>query len=304
MATLMNPQVDFVFKNIFGSEKHPKVLISLLNAIFGFTNDSPKRIVKVKIDNPTIHKEYLEDKYSVLDIKATVNDGEIVNIEMQIKNQYNMKERSLYYLSKIFESQLETREIYTNLKRCVVICIMNFNMFNELDNRFHRSFLFKDTVTAEVLSNLMELHYIELPKIKNLKFEPNINDLLTDWLLFLTNPESEVISMLKKKVPEIKEAISILDILSKDKEAREIYQKRQFAILNNNTNLAGAKAEGKAEGIAEGKAEGIAEGITKGEQKEKRDTAKAMLQRGLSDEMIHEITKLSFEEIKQLRSSK
>ena len=28
---LLNPKIDFVFKKIFGSEKHPGVLISFLN---------------------------------------------------------------------------------------------------------------------------------------------------------------------------------------------------------------------------------------------------------------------------------
>ena len=30
---LLDPKIDFVFKKIFGSEKHPRVLISFLNAI-------------------------------------------------------------------------------------------------------------------------------------------------------------------------------------------------------------------------------------------------------------------------------
>ena len=29
---LFDPKVDYIFKNIFGSEKHPKILISFLNA--------------------------------------------------------------------------------------------------------------------------------------------------------------------------------------------------------------------------------------------------------------------------------
>ena len=32
MRGLLDPKVDFVFKNIFGSPKHPKILISFLNA--------------------------------------------------------------------------------------------------------------------------------------------------------------------------------------------------------------------------------------------------------------------------------
>ena len=31
-TTLFEPKVDYVFKNLFGSEKHPRILISFLNA--------------------------------------------------------------------------------------------------------------------------------------------------------------------------------------------------------------------------------------------------------------------------------
>ena len=61
---LMKPKIDFVFKSIFGNEKHPKILISFLNAVFGFSGD--KKIVKVKIENPNIDKDEIEDKYSIL----------------------------------------------------------------------------------------------------------------------------------------------------------------------------------------------------------------------------------------------
>ena len=37
--TLLNPKIDFVFKKIFGSEKHPGVLISFLNAVLKPKNE-------------------------------------------------------------------------------------------------------------------------------------------------------------------------------------------------------------------------------------------------------------------------
>ena len=53
-----------------------------------------------------------------------------------------------------------------------------------------------------------------------------------------------------------------------------------------------AKKEGKAEGLAEGKAEGRAE--------EKQEKARKMKVLGLSNEMIHQVTGLSVEEIETL----
>ena len=42
---LLDPKVDFVFKNIFGSEKNPQILISFLNA----TLRPKSKITAVKI---------------------------------------------------------------------------------------------------------------------------------------------------------------------------------------------------------------------------------------------------------------
>lgn len=53
------------------------------------------------------------------------------------------------------------------------------------------------------------------------------NDLLVDWLLFISNPEGEETKKLQEKVPEIKQAMEVLEMLSHDKKAREIYEKRQ-----------------------------------------------------------------------------
>ena len=104
---LLDPKIDFVFKKIFGSEKHPRVLISFLNAILKPINP----ISNVEIRNSDLEKEFLDDKFSRLDIKARTNKNEIINIEIQLKNEYNMIKRSLYYWSKMYEEQLNEGEI-------------------------------------------------------------------------------------------------------------------------------------------------------------------------------------------------
>ncbi len=112
MSYLLSPKVDFVFKKIFGNEKHPEILISFLNAVI-----KPQSLIKsVQIRNTDIDKEYLSDKYSKLNIKALTDKGEYVNIEIQVKNEYNMIKRSLYYWSKLFESQIVEGDDYDKLE--------------------------------------------------------------------------------------------------------------------------------------------------------------------------------------------
>ena len=61
---LLSPKVDFVFKNIFGSEKHPKILISFLNAVM-----KPKDLIKsVEIKNSDIEKGIRNIAKNLLDI--------------------------------------------------------------------------------------------------------------------------------------------------------------------------------------------------------------------------------------------
>ena len=120
---ILSPKVDFVFKRIFGNENNPRILISFLNAVI-----KPKDLIQsVQIMNNDIDKESIEDKFSRLDIKAKTNKNELINIEIQIKDEHNMVKRSLYYWSKMFEGQLTEGQNYDKLAKTICINILNFN---------------------------------------------------------------------------------------------------------------------------------------------------------------------------------
>ncbi|MEL7597601.1 MAG: Rpn family recombination-promoting nuclease/putative transposase [Clostridiaceae bacterium] len=77
---LLDPKVDFVFKNIFGSEQNPEILISFLNA----TLKPKNKITSVKIKGTDIAKQFIEDKYSRLDVKATTIDKEHFSVTVNV----------------------------------------------------------------------------------------------------------------------------------------------------------------------------------------------------------------------------
>ncbi len=285
---LMDPKVDFVFKSIFGNEKKPEILISFLNAVFGYKGEN--EIVKVKVENPNIEKEDIDDKYSILDIKATANDNTVIDIEIQISNQYDMIPRTLYYLSKLIEGQLKEKGKYTSILKSVTINILNFKILKE-NKRVHNSFVFKEKETNEVLTDLAEIHFLEIPKLEEQE-KLDMEDLLNDWLLFIENPESEAIEMITKKVSAIKEAKETLKVLSLNKEARIVYESRQRA-LREKESILGAAEEAKKEGSIEGIKEGIKEGKFK--------IAMKMLSKGKTIEEIVEMTELSRDEIEKLK---
>lgn len=236
-AGLMDPKVDYVFKMLFGNEKYPVLSISFLNAVFGYSDKggAHKRITSIKIENPNINRTMIEDKYSILDIRATLSTGEIINIEIQVKSPGSMTSRLLYYLSKMFGGQLCEGEDYDKLKKCISIAVLDFNLIELESKDFHNKFTFRNQDNL-LLSDSMEVHTIELPKLAK-QINLDKNDLLVDWLLFISNPEGEETKKLQAKVPEIKQAMEVLEMLSHDKNAREIYEKRQQSLHDKTSAL-------------------------------------------------------------------
>ena len=282
---ILSPKVDFIFKKIFGNEKHPRVLISFLNAVI-----KPTDLIKsVEIKNTDIEKEHIEDKYSRLDIKATTNNGEYINIEIQVKNEHNMIKRSLYYWSKMYEGQLKKSENYSSLSRTICINVLDFKYLK--NENFHNCYRLKEKNTNEELTDVIELHFIEIPKLRKLDNSEEISDMLEAWITFIENPTSEIVDKLEMSSDEIKEAKEELIKLSGNDKERERYEKRFESLLEQNSFIFATTKR-----YEKGKAEGIKEGM----QKEKIEIAKNLLDI-LDNETISLKTGLSIDEIDKLR---
>ena len=278
-VALLPPKMDFVFKRIFGNENHPNVLISFLNAILNPVDPIKSVILK----DTTIEKSHLEDKYSRLDVKAMTNKGEHINIEIQLKDEYNMIKRSLYYWSKLYEGQLENGENYQKLSRTICINLLDFNLLNH--TKFHSVYRLKDCETDEELTDVMELHFIELKKMKDVNRVEEVKTKLEAWLYFINQPDSELVQELEKVEVEIKEAKAELVRLSGDRKERERYEKRRESRLNEVSALSYAEEKG----------------IQKGVKQEKIEIAKNLVQKGLDDDFILETTGLTLAEVKGIR---
>ena len=288
MKGLLDPKVGFVFKNIFGSPKHPRILISFLNATLNPIN----KITSVEIKGTDLEKQFIEDKYSRLDVKATTNNNGIINIEIQLKNEYNMIQRSLYYLSKMYEEQLGEGEDYSKLTRTVCINILNFKYLKT--EKFHTGYRLKEIETNEELTDIIEMHFIEIPKLPE---ESDEKDILTAWTEFLKDPESEKVRSLEMSIEEIREAKDELVRISNDKEQREIYEMRSKILKDKISALNEAERKGIEKGIKQGIEKGIEEGLKKG----KIEVAKNLLD-VLDNETISIKTGLTLDEVEELRN--
>ncbi len=91
--------------------------------------------------------------------------------------------------------------------------------------------------------------------------------------------------MLAEKNKNIKKAYTVLEILSKDEKARMAYEAREAEVRDQLTRLKTAEEKGMEKGI----------------EKEKIQTAKAAIGRGLPTDIIADITGLTIEKIEALQ---
>ena len=279
---------DFIFKKLFGEAENKDILISFLNAVLELS--SADRLDDIDlVEGTALKKDSPDDKLGILDIRAKTVRGEILNIEVQLINQYNMDKRTLFYWAKLFAEQLKEGKPYNDLKKTITINILDFNYIEteQYSTAFH---LWEDTDRNCKLTDVLEIRFLELPKFR--KRQPDLSKPLDRWLIFIEDSPEEVREMAKREEPAIARAEELLERLGSFDEIRRYYEAREMAIHDEVTRLTGAKAEG----IAEGRVEGISEG----ERKKALQIARSLLD-VLDDKVISEKTGLPIEEVTKLR---
>jgi len=217
----LNPKIDIVFKKIFGTEQNKNVLKSLINSIL----PQDEKIVEITIKNPYNDQDFIGDKLSVVDIKATDEKGRWYDIEIQVKEQKFYGKRAIFYLSEIYSNQLNERDSYDKLRKTIIISLLDFDYFLT-DKRYFRRCCYKDFDTGELYPQLdfADLYFVELRKFDN-EYK-HIKTTLDRWITFLnraTEIDKDNIPE-ELKEPEIIQAINTIETMSLNAKEREYYE--------------------------------------------------------------------------------
>lgn len=295
---LINILVDFAFKKVFAGEgeKSKYLLKDFLNCILGLEgSDKIKTIIYL---NPFNDREYEKDKQSIMDIKVKTEADELIDIEVQISDVDDYKKRSLYYWSKLYGETIEKGKAYIELKKSIVINILDFKIIDEND-KYHNVFVIKEKDDNFKFIDDLEIHYIELEKFK----KEDIGGLsdLEEWLIFLRecNPSGDkrILEKLKVEKEEIKMAAEIIDKLSADEKEYQEYLAREKYIMD----------EISKKRYAEIKRKELEEKIKQSEEKIKQSEEtvvkliKELLKAGISQEVISINTGLDIDEINKIK---
>jgi predicted transposase/invertase (TIGR01784 family) len=286
MKKRLDLRVDFAFKALFGTHGNESILAAFLNAALRLPNH--KKIIEVILLDPQFNKENAEDKKSILDVHAQLEDGSRVNIEIQVNNKHDMEKRTLYYWSRMYTSQMKEGMDYGELCRTITINIVDFRYLSHTSG-YHSVFQLYETEEKFLLTDMLEIHFMELPKLlikwRRGEVNPRENQLVR-WLLLLEAAEDEEITQVLEEIAmqedqTLKKAIDEWERVSQDPEVLLAYEARRKALLDEKSALRRAEKQGEKRGIMK--------------------VALGMIQKGMDNETIAELTELTKEEIEQLR---
>lgn len=271
-----NLKNDIIFKAFFSRKGNEIFLIDFLESLLNI------KIEKIKIkEEVNLEQLSVEEKGGRLDLQAKLNDGVIVNIELQMKNYFNIEERTTIYSSKVISRETERGSDYNDINKVIMINILGYNLL-EFEEYISETVIVLDKHREYEMLKGMKWYFIELPKFR--KQNPNMNEKIDQWLSFIDDSNKEAVKMAENKNDVLKKARKELDYLTGDAAVRRMAELREKWEMDNVSIRKSAEKRGIEIGIKE----------------EKKEIAKKLLKRGLELQEISEITGLSENEIKKL----
>jgi predicted transposase/invertase (TIGR01784 family) len=249
MLPLLNPKLDLVFKLLFVQDA--EILLDLVNRTLA--SPEPLHIRHLEVKNPTILPEELTEKYIILDILAEDEAQRHYDIEMQVQRYSAYPQRALYYLCRLYGTQLDSGQSYGRLMPVIGIHFLDYEHFPAYPDR-QLCFELREGRHPELrLTRDLAMHLFELPKLERQGQPAFWGDPLWEWLHFLNHAHEEDEHMRTQYTnPMIHKAFDLLESLSADELTRQRAEVREKALKNEISLLEDARREGRAEGRAEG----------------------------------------------------
>ena len=231
---LMSPKVDYCFKELLAYSEIRKGFIAAI------LNKDPEEIAETTLMPTILSKDTEEGKYGILDVRVRMKNGSQMDLEMQVAPFEFWNNRVIFYLSKMYAEQVKEGDKYKNLKPCIQVSILNFNLFHE-DRTCFREIAFCDLTTKQKYTDLLEIYVLELKKLPpEQKEEP----LIIKWMRFLAAESREDFEKMAGEDNYINEAYEVLQKLSADERKRLEYEARQKAIRDYDSQMSSSREEG------------------------------------------------------------
>ncbi len=233
---------DYMFRAVLQSNN--KVLRGLICSLLHLAESE---VVSVTITNPVILGEAVADKEFRLDINvilrqrpsrqppnihagmaarlvARENSQTLINLEMQIANKLNWRNRSVMYLCRSFD-QLNHGQNYGEAKPVIHIGFLDYTLFQDRPE-FYASYKLINVKNHQKYSDSLTLNVVDLSRI-DLATEEDQKYHIHEWAGLFKAATWEEIKMLASKDEYLQEASETIFRLSADDLVRKRCRDRE-----------------------------------------------------------------------------
>jgi predicted transposase/invertase (TIGR01784 family) len=281
---ILSPCNDLVFKLLFGDTRDTSILTAFLKSVLDLPEEEYQEVMIV---DPHLKGELPDDKQGILDVKVKTPSGKIIDIEIQIVEHPQMRERIVFYLARMVTEQIGRGEDYQEIKRSISILITDYVQIPE-NKSYRNCYRLHDCKTGSEFTDLLEVNTLELPKLP----PKEDGSALWDWLGFLKTRKEEEFMRLAEKNPQLKKAVTRLVELSEDEQTRLLAESREKL----QRDIAAREYAAAEKGMEKGMEMGMEMGMNEAQ----RAIARRLLDLGLSVDEIVRATELSPETIRTL----
>ena len=284
----VSPTLDIMAKKIFSL---PEVTAAFIRDILEL-DVVDAQIVEGSQPHSMAYEE--DDLFSTaVDVRAKLHDGTEVIIEIQIRKQQYFLNRFHYYLAnqlvenvQKLRQQGQTHKMYEQMEPVYGIAILEKSLLLDEEAAINKYWLTNSRSGKQLKAyykngkhqNLLQVAFLELDKYNK---DENLTDAGRQWLEFFGN-----LPFTKTPSQAVAHADSLLDSSSWTKEEKTMIDERIRIQENYDMTLETAIDEAREEGLEQGRKQLVCE----------------MISRGMTPELISEMTGLSLEEIETLLS--
>ena len=282
----VSPTLDIMAKKIFSL---PEVTAAFIRDILEL-DVADAQIVEGSQPHSMAYEE--DDLFSTaVDVRAKLHDGTEVIIEIQIRKQQYFLNRFHYYLAnqlvenvQKLRQQGQTHRMYEQMEPVYGIAILEKSLLLDEEAAINKYWLTNSRSGKQLKAyykngkhqNLLQVAFLELDKYNK---DENLTDAGRQWLEFFGN-----LPFTKSPSQAVAHADSLLDSSSWTKEEKTMIDERIRIQENYDMTLETAIDEAREEGLEQGRKQLVYE----------------MVSRGMSPDLISEMTGLSIEEIKSM----
>lgn len=284
----VSPTLDIMAKKIFSL---PEVTAAFIRDILEL-DVADAQIVEGSQPHSMAYEE--DDLFSTaVDVRAKLHDGTEVIIEIQIRKQQYFLNRFHYYLAnqlvenvQKLRQQGQTHKMYEQMEAVYGIAILEKSLLLDEEAAINKYWLTNSRSSKQLKAyykngkhqNLLQVAFLELDKYNK---DENLTDAGRQWLEFFGN-----LPFTKAPSQAVAHADSLLDSSSWTKEEKTMIDERIRIQENYDMTLETAIDEAHEEGLEQGS----------------KQLVREMISRGMTPELISDMTGLSIEEIEDLLS--